>query len=69
MPNGKPPSATDVKRARAIDIRTKNPEMSYGDIAERLAANVRQVKRWLTPTGLGQRRAGDRRGQRSATAV
>lgn len=63
MPNCLPPSASDLKKARAIDIRTKNPEMSYAEIGERLGTSARQVKRWLSPTGLGQQREGDKRGQ------
>lgn len=62
-------SAMQAKRERIIAARTKDPNLSYADLATRFGVGLRTVKTWLTPTGLGQKRTEDSRGMRKEPSV
>lgn len=60
-----PPPGSLTKKDRVLAHKAKNPNMSCAELAGMFGVGLRTVKTWLAPTGLGQMRTEDARGQRN----
>jgi transposase len=64
-----PAPGSPTKKERVIAARTKDPNLSYADLASRFDVGLRTVKTWLAPTGLGQQRTEDGRGKKDHVRI